>query len=123
MMNSHEETYPNQIGAEVLKTLKAYITMEHYYRTAIERAGTQFDPTRFSAFIEVQNAKVKSSIRDAGFGMEDFVNWVVSKKIDQLSSIRRMPQIFANKVATEKFLKEGSRSAIAYLEDSHEIDG
>ena len=118
MMNSHEDTSANQIGAEVLKTLKAYITMEHYYRPAIERAGTQFDPTRFSAFIEVQNSRVKSSIRDAGFGMEDFVSWVISKKIDPLSSIRSMPQIFANRVATELFLKEGSRSAITYLERS-----
>ena len=123
MMNSHEDTSANQIGAEVLKTLKAYITMEHYYRPAIERAGTQFDPTRFSAFIEVQNAKVISSIRDAGFGMEDFVNWVISKKIDPLSSIRRMPQIFADKIATEIFLNEGSRSAITYLEGSLGTDG
>ena len=120
MTSSHEDTYSDKNDGKILKTLNAYITMEHYYRPAIERAGKLFDPTRFSAFMEVQNPKVKSCIRDAGFGMEDFVNWVISKKIDPLSSIRRLPQIFADKIAIEIFLKEGSRSAMAYLDRSTE---
>ncbi len=100
---------------EVQTYLGAYEDMEKYYRTKLE-AGEPFDPSRFSAFVELQRPNVQIAILNAGCDRYDFAEWVIKLLIYPLNTVRKLPQILADKRAKEVFLKDGAREAIRLLD-------
>ena len=101
---------------DVYNYINAYIDMEKYYRNILDDE-TDFDTTRFSAFVELQRSSIKESILKAKFTLEDFAEWVSDRKIDPLNTVRKLPRILASKDATKIFLDKGAKPAIHYLEE------
>lgn len=100
---------------EVTDYIEAYIDMEKYYRAVIPD-DSAFDPTRFSAFVELQKPAIKQVIMAAGFGIEDFARWVHERLIDPLNTVRALPRILTNAAAKDKFLIDGAREALKILD-------
>ena len=106
---------------EVETYIQAYIDMETFYRKIIPD-DSQFDPTRFSAFVEVQKPNIKSSILRAKYSMEDFSRWVHERLIHPLSTVRKLPIILSNEKSKKIFLKDGAEEAIKALIIPSSID-
>jgi hypothetical protein len=100
---------------EIVEYIEAYHDMEKFYRPVLE-SDSDFDPTRFSAFVELQKAGVKQSIYDAGFDLKSFAEWIRDWKVDPLNTVRAIPRILKNPQAKTKFLAVGAREAIKILE-------
>ena len=100
---------------EIGEYIDAYRDMEKYYRPTLT-SDADFDPTRYSAFVELQKANVKQSIIEGGFLFGDFAEWVRDRKIDPLNTVRAVPRILKNPQAKAKFLSVGAREAIKLLE-------
>lgn len=88
----------------------AYNDMERYYRAAIE-SDDQFDPTRFSAFVELQRPPVLRALLDNQFDKSDFAVWVHTRLIQPLNTVRSLPAILGDEKAREVFLQEGAQAA------------
>ena len=101
---------------EIQNWIKAYKDMETHYRPMIEDADGDFDPTRFSAFVELQKPGIKDSLYKNGYNEEDFSRWVDSKKIYPLYTVRHLPDILRDPEAKSAFLKEDARKALTTLE-------
>ena len=99
----------------VMESIDAYAEMETFYRPLCESEG-DFDPRRFSGFIELQKNDVKTAIAQAGYEISDFAQWIFDKKIDPLFTVRFLPSILKNKNVTQIFLKKGAKEAIRHLE-------
>lgn len=99
---------------EIENYIDAYNDMEKYYRKIIP-PDSEFDPRKFSAFVELQKAGIKIKIIESGFDLEDFSKWVDEELIYPLNTVRQLPQIFSNSKAKEVFLKDGAREAIKLL--------
>ena len=106
--------------SEVSTFIDAYDDMEAYYRPIITDDG-DFDTTRFSGFVELQKPGVKQAIGQAGFGLEDFAEWIRDNKLYPLRTVRVLPRILRNTKAREVFLKRGARNAEKVL-DKPEIE-
>jgi len=100
---------------EITEYVNAYHDMEKYYRPLLE-SDSDFDPQRFSAFIELQKADVKNSIAQSGFTMKDFAQWVASRNIDPLNTVRALPRILRHPQARAKFLAVNAREALKLLD-------
>lgn len=107
--------------SDVQQSINAYLDMENHYRPVIEDVDGDFDPSRFSAFVELQKPGIKQAIFQAGFGEKDFSRWVDERKLFPLNSVRRLPQILDNPDAKRVFLREGARAAIKVL-DAPDLD-
>ena len=100
---------------EVLDYIDAYQDMEKYYRDVLQ-TDQDFDPTRFSAFVELQKQGIKDAIHGAGFDEYDFARWVDKAIIYPLNTVRSVPRILRNQKAREVFLKDGAREAQRILD-------
>lgn len=100
---------------EIVDYIDAYRDMEKHYRPILE-SDSDFDVTRFSAFVELQKPKVKQVISEAGFTLKDFAKWVRDKNIDPLNTVRAIPRILKNPQAKAKFLSVGAREALKVLD-------
>ena len=80
-----------------------------------------FDPSRFSAFVELQKPGIKDAIFNAGYNEANFSKWVDKKNVSPLNSVRRLPQILGNDEAKRTFFLEGAREAIKKL-DAPDLD-
>jgi len=89
---------------EIIDYIEAYEIMERYYRPQL-KSDDQFDPTRFSAFVELQRPRVKQAIVNAKFDFKDFSKWIIEQKIHPLNTIRKLPQVLENQKARDIFLK------------------
>lgn len=98
---------------EVERYIQAYEDMEKFYRPLV---GDDFDPTRFSAFVEVQKPSVRNVLISHGLSQADFSKWIMDGKFNRLEHVRQLPRIFEDEDARKKFLTEGSRAAINLLE-------
>ena len=107
--------------ADVTQSISAYLDMETHYRPVIEGIDGDFDPSRFSAFVELQKPGIKQAIFKAGYSERDFSRWVDDRKLFPLNSVRRLPQILDNPEARRVFLREGARAAISAL-DAPDLD-
>jgi hypothetical protein len=96
--------------SEISNYIKAYYDMEKHYRPLCS-SDDEFDPTRFSAFVELQKPRVLQAISGAGFGKNDFAQWVIDQKIHKNEAVRSLPQILTNPKSKDVFLKNGKRSA------------
>lgn len=101
--------------------VQAYNDMELYYRAAID-SDDQFDPTRFSAFVELQRPVVLKALLDNGFDKSDFAVWVHSRLIHPLNTIRSLHGILNDEKAREVFLREGVRAASKELDSPSSDD-
>ena len=106
---------------DVLQSINAYLDMETHYRPVIDGMDGDFDPSRFSAFVELQKPGIKQAIFKAGYSESDFSQWVDDRKLFPLNSVRRLPQILDNPGARRVFLREGARAAINTL-DAPDLD-
>ena len=107
--------------SDVLQSINAYLDMESHYRPVIEDIDEPFDPSRFSAFVELQKPGIKQALFQAGYSEKEFSQWVDARKLYPLSSVRRLPQILDNPDARRVFLREGARAAITTL-DAPDLD-
>lgn len=100
---------------EISEYIEAYRDMEKYYRPTLE-SDDAFDPTRFSAFVELQKPGIKESIAEAGFNVTSFAEWVRDRKIDPLNTVRAVPRILKHPQAKSRFLAVGAREALKMLD-------
>ena len=105
---------------DVQQSLDAYRDMETHYRPILTDEA-DFDPSRFSAFIELQKPGIKDAVFGAGFNESDFSQWVHKRNIAPLNSVRRLPRILENPPARQAFFREGAREAIKKL-DAPDLD-
>jgi hypothetical protein len=101
---------------EVTNAIQAYADMETYYRPVCEELENDFDPERYSGFVELQSTKVKDSILQAGFTLKDFAHWIAKGNIKNLEQVRRLPRILPDKKAREVLLKKDVKAALDVLE-------
>lgn len=101
--------------AEVHRFIDAYNDMENHYRPTLA-SDDQFDPTRFSAFVEMQNPRVQEALLASGYTKEDFAKWVNDQILFPLNRVRRLPAILANPQARKVFLTDGAREAEKVLD-------
>lgn len=97
------------------KYINAYEIMEKHYRPQLEN-DDEFDPEKFSAFVEYQNGKVYKAICDHGYSTDDFSNWIITEKIPQLAKIRQLPMVLANQNAKKAFVQGTIDDAIRILD-------
>ena len=106
---------------DVLQSINAYVDMETHYRPVIDDVDGDFDPSRFSAFVELQKPGIKQALFQAGFSESEFSRWVDDRKLFPLNSVRRLPQILDNPESRRVFLREDARAAIKIL-DAPDLD-
>jgi hypothetical protein len=99
---------------ELQDYMDAYNDMETHYRKVIPD-DSAFDPSRFSAFVEVQKPVIRKAISDAGYSLDDFATWVHERLIDPLATVRSLPAILSYPPAREVFLKHGAKEAMKLL--------
>lgn len=97
------------------KYIQAYEIMEKHYRPQLA-SENDFDPEKFSAFIEYQNGKVSRAIIDQGYSVDDFSKWIITEKIPQLNKIRQLPMVLSNKSAREAFIRGSIDDGIKVLD-------
>jgi hypothetical protein len=100
---------------EVERYIQAYSDMENFYRPLV--GDEDFDPTRFSAFVELQKPSVINELVNRGKGQHEFSGWVAGQKFNRLEDVRQLPRILSNPHAFEIFEDQGSRAALKYLEN------
>jgi hypothetical protein len=100
---------------EITQYVEAYHDMEKFYRPILE-SDSDFDPQKFSAFVELQQASVKAAIFEANFTISDFANWVSNRNIDPLNTVRALPRILRHPQAKVKFLAVNAREALKILD-------
>jgi len=105
---------------DIKNYIDAYHDMEKYYRPLLE-SDQDFDTTRFSGFIELQKPQVKEAILKVGKTLDDFAEWIDTKKIFPLSAVRQLPKILADQKSREIFYKSGAKEALKSL-DSPNVD-
>ena len=106
----------------IKRDIDAYADMETFYRPVATGDGDgMFDPTKFSAFREMQ--RIKNDIHEASKDEKNFAEWVHQGKFHPINTIREFPKILRNNKAMAVFLKEGAKEAIKILDaDAPEVD-
>jgi hypothetical protein len=99
---------------EIQNYIDAYHDMETYYRPLLDN-DQDFDPTRFSSFVELQQNRVISSILESGYDKKVFSEWVDKHKLIPIPNIRQLPKILRNHQAKQIFLQHDSKKALEYL--------
>jgi len=100
---------------EVEESISAFNEMEVHYRPALEDEN-DFDPTRFSGFVELQRGNVKETLAQEGFTLRDFSKWIIDNRLFPLNTVRSLSRILRHPEARKIFLKEGARRAMQALE-------
>ena len=94
--------------------IDAFHDMNTYYRDVNNDDAFRVD--RFSGFVELQKAKIKESIFDAGFDLEDFGRWIKDGQIYKLADVRKLPRVLADDEAKDAFVNGGIRSIEAAID-------
>lgn len=102
-------------ASEVKQLIQAYIDMEKYYRPIIDE-DADFDETRFSAFKELQNGRIRGGIEKAGHSLAEFAQWVHDGKVMPTHLMRKLPQVLENETAKTTFFDMGLREAVRLVE-------
>ncbi len=95
--------------------IAAYQDMEKHYRPLLG-SSTEFDTTRFSAFVELQSPNVMEAILFAEHSKKDFSQWVIDDLLSPLNTVRKLPRILKNKDAKKVFLANGAQEALRTLD-------
>ena len=107
--------------AEVHRFISAYNDMEKYYRPLLT-SDDQFDPTRFSAFVEMQAPQVQEALLTSGYTQRHFAEWVNERILSPLYLVRKLPAILTNQQARNVFLKDGAREAVKVLDSPSTVE-
>ena len=99
---------------DVTQSIQAYADMETYYRPLCD--ADDFDPERYSGFVEVQSSRVKDAILRAGFTLTNFAEWLRNGNIKNLQDVRKLPRILPDKKARELLVKRNVKAALEVLE-------
>ncbi|TAL38635.1 MAG: hypothetical protein EPN93_03940 [Spirochaetes bacterium] len=99
---------------EVLSLIQAYNDIETYYRPILSDES-EFDQTRFSAFVELQKGPILTALSEGGYTKENFAGWVNDRLIDPLATVRDLPRILRNPNSKTKFFSVGAREALKEL--------
>ncbi len=102
---------------DVLKYIDAYNDMETHYRPILG-SDDQFDISRFSAFVELQQRPVKDAVIAAGFTLTDFASWVHKGLLSPLNTVRCLKSILGHAKAKEVFLQRGAKEALKLIDTS-----
>lgn len=89
--------------------IEAFHEMNDHYRKRLENEG-DFDHTRFSGFVELQKHGIKDAIFSAGFGLDDFGDWIKNHQIRRLEYVRKLPKVLSDKDAKQAFITGGANS-------------
>lgn len=100
---------------EVINYLDAFYDMEKFYRPILEEEG-EFDPSRFSAFVELNKGRVTEVLIGKGYTKTQFAEWVRDRKLYPLETVRRLPRILQDEETTKVFLKYGAGEASKLLD-------
>jgi hypothetical protein len=100
---------------EVQSYITAYHDMEHHYRPLLD-SDQDFDPTRFSAFVELQKPRITTALVHAGFDKTTFAEWIISRRIHPLVRVRDLPRVLQNPKSREAFLASGMDEALKLLD-------
>lgn len=100
---------------DVQMSINAYADMEAHYRK-LHEPGEFYDIQRYSGFVELQNARVKTAIFHAGFTLDDFAKWIKTKKFTNLQSIRQLPLVLKDGKARAVFLRNGMKAALGSID-------
>ena len=106
---------------EVHRFIAAYNDMEEHYRPLLE-SDDEFDPTRFSAFVEMQAPRVQEALLRSRHGKSDFSQWVKDLRLYPLNLVRRLPAILGNGEARRVFLAHGAREAEKVLNSPSTVE-
>ena len=98
---------------EVERYIQAFHDMEEYYRPLV--SDQEFDPQRFSAFVELQSRRRMETLLGAGYTKGDFAQWVNEGKFKPLNTIRSLPQLLENDKVREVFMADGAKEALKVL--------
>lgn len=101
---------------EAEQYVNAYYDMEKHYKSILGDDIDEFDPTRFSAFSELQNQRIKQSVLLNGFTIDDFAKWVHERLIDPITTVRSLPIILNNEKSKSIFLSQGAKEALKYID-------
>ncbi len=107
--------------SEVHRFIDAYNDMENYYRPILA-SDDQFDPRRFSAFVEMQAPRVQEALVTSGHDKGDFAQWVQDLRMSPLNLVRSLPAILSNPEAKSVFLKHGAREAQKVLNSPSTVE-
>ena len=107
--------------SEVRRFIDAYNDMEEHYRPLLN-SDDQFDPTRFSAFTELQNPRVKEALLISGHTKGEFAEWVKSHQLYPLALVRRLPAILSNPEAKSVFMRHDAREAQKVLDGPSTVE-
>jgi hypothetical protein len=99
---------------DVTRSIQAYADMEEFYRPLCE--DDEFDPERFSGFVEYQSPRVQEAILINGFSGTDFAKWIKDGRINTLQEVRQLPAVLKDKNAKTIFLKDGMKMAVRALD-------
>lgn len=99
---------------EVDNYIAAYIDMENHYRNLLD-SDQDFDPSRFSGFVELQRNTLLNSLYNNGFSKDDFASWIIKDKIGPLQNLRSLPKVLNNPKSRETFLHEDMVEALKVL--------
>ena len=106
---------------EVHRFIDAYNDMESNYRPLL-RSDDEFDPTRFSSFVEMQAPRVQEALLTSGHTKSDFAQWVKDLRMYPQNLVRSLPAILGNPEARRVFLKDGAREAQKVLDSPSTIE-
>jgi hypothetical protein len=99
----------------VLDYIAAFNDIESTYRPLLD-SDDQFDPTRFSSFVELQRPSILQAIMAAGFTKTDFAQWVKDGLISPQAMVRSLPRILRNSKSKDIFLRDGAQEAVKVLD-------
>lgn len=96
---------------EINKSIEAYKNMQGPYKTYIENHGYDFDPREFSKFMELQAPRVKNAIKNAGYSLDDYAEWVAEGNVDKALNVRKLPEVLKSENAKNTFLRNDLTAA------------
>lgn len=99
---------------DVTRSIQAYNDMEEFYRPLCE--ADEFDPERFSGFVEYQSPRVQEAILMNGFSGVDFAEWIKDRRINTLQEVRQLPAVLKDRNAKAIFLQDGMKMAVKALD-------
>ena len=97
------------------RLVAAYNDMERYYRPILD-TEQDFDPSRFSGFVELQNPRVTQAVVTSGYTKSDFSKWINDKILHPLEMVRQLPRILQHEKSKQVFLADGAREALKVLD-------
>lgn len=93
---------------DIERQIEAYHDMNDYYREITDDQAFHID--RFSGFVELQKPGIKDAIFEAGFGLENFGEWIRDGKIHRLADVRKLPKVLQDDDAKAEFVEGAPRS-------------